>query len=289
MATLQDGSGGAAGPGPPVDPPPAEPSRTAIEDQIRLLRDQVDALQVAAAEKRRPWYVQFSIILSLAAFLVSTASTVRSVVRENASDQSAVRQEVRGLIVDMIEIDGASGDDYRGEQKIEVLLSALAKLENRVKGGLSSQEYVVVADMEALYGDITNAESRYLAAVQAAASEREKALIYARLAGNLLILDGDRRKAHQYSDLAIGFLRGAAADSDSFYLVNALLDSAEAFHLDGDEASKNGRLLEALDVYERLTDPDWTARAAAEIEKRLPEIEVTEPLAALVADRSILH
>lgn len=36
-----------------------------IEAEVKLLRDQVDLLQVAASEKTRPWYLQSSNIVSV--------------------------------------------------------------------------------------------------------------------------------------------------------------------------------------------------------------------------------
>ncbi len=46
-----------------------------LEDRLRLMKAEIDGLQVAAAERNRPWFRQPSIIISVLALVLSLAST----------------------------------------------------------------------------------------------------------------------------------------------------------------------------------------------------------------------
>jgi hypothetical protein len=55
---------------------PAPDPLGGVLSDIKLIRDQVDELQLEAAEKRAPWYKQPSVLISVIALAVSTATTV---------------------------------------------------------------------------------------------------------------------------------------------------------------------------------------------------------------------
>jgi hypothetical protein len=70
----------AAGPGVAQD--------TIVTTQLNLLRDQVDLLQIEAAERKKPWYRDVSTRLSIAALAISTVFSGYSVVQSYQQEQA---------------------------------------------------------------------------------------------------------------------------------------------------------------------------------------------------------
>jgi len=71
-----------------MEPPDLLPDPPVTSADLKLIRDQVDLLQVAAAEKQKPWYKQRPSLASLIALGVSVVTFV-------ISQQGASRQEIR--------------------------------------------------------------------------------------------------------------------------------------------------------------------------------------------------
>lgn len=71
---------------------------TDLEKTIRTIRDEVDALQVASAEKRKPFYQNPSTIISITALLFSFLTTYLSNSRVERQDVQNKRQELRSLL-----------------------------------------------------------------------------------------------------------------------------------------------------------------------------------------------
>ena len=88
----------------PNESSPAEVAPLA--QSVRLLRDQVDALQIAAAEKKTPWYRQMPSLAGLVALLLSITTAVYSGVQGRKQDVQKKRESLRGIVSSLIELQG---------------------------------------------------------------------------------------------------------------------------------------------------------------------------------------
>ncbi len=75
-----------------------------LEDRLDLVRDQVDELQVRAAEPRRRWYRQTPSLPSLLALLLSIATAVYSSYERRQQDVHGKKEELRRLTSSLIDL-----------------------------------------------------------------------------------------------------------------------------------------------------------------------------------------
>src|SRR5438445_2732835 len=125
------------------------------EPPIELLRQRLDALEVAAHEKKKSWYRQASTILSVIALVVSVATTAYT---QFSSSQEAIRskkEELRKLVIGLVEIRQdfmksqplpMSGDSQLLKAKQGVYLQAADRLVLQIPKEVSSYEYTVLAN-----------------------------------------------------------------------------------------------------------------------------------------------
>ena len=103
---------------PPVQPPnaaaPANSAPADLRDTIDLIRDQVDILQVQAAEQQRPWYRQMSTLLSVIALAVSVIFSSLSVYFRQQDKLEADKEHnvsrVRQNVSDLAELQVQQGE-----------------------------------------------------------------------------------------------------------------------------------------------------------------------------------
>lgn len=69
-----------------------------LEERLVTMKREIDALQIASAAKARPWYRDFSTLLSVTALLFSFGTTFVSYHRTEMQDIQSARQELRGLL-----------------------------------------------------------------------------------------------------------------------------------------------------------------------------------------------
>lgn len=104
------------GPAPVEQPRPNEPNAGAqmaasdaawmanADATLKLLNAEVDALQIVAAERARPWYKNAATIISLLAFLFSFGVTLESCTRTRNEDIRARREELRTILQKLTEL-----------------------------------------------------------------------------------------------------------------------------------------------------------------------------------------
>lgn len=66
--------------------------------QVRLIKGEVDALQIAVMKQHTPWYKNIPIIISIIALLFSFGTTFVSYSRTKAQDIQNLRSELRGML-----------------------------------------------------------------------------------------------------------------------------------------------------------------------------------------------
>lgn len=69
-----------------------------LKGQYRILKDEVDSLQISLMKANSPWYKNVSMIISLVALLFSFGTTYVSHKRIEAQDIQSLRAELRGML-----------------------------------------------------------------------------------------------------------------------------------------------------------------------------------------------
>lgn len=122
----------------PNESSPAEVAPLA--QSVRLLRDQVDALQIAAAEKKTPWYRQMPSLAGLIALLLSVTTAVYSGVQGRKQDVQKKRESLRGIVSSLIE---------QGEQQAKLESTEAQKLpaqDREFIGGMINNRRMILAE-----------------------------------------------------------------------------------------------------------------------------------------------
>ncbi|HUJ39554.1 MAG TPA: hypothetical protein VLW54_03330 [Candidatus Acidoferrales bacterium] len=101
-----------------------------IRADIQLLRDQVDELQIAAAEKRKPWHKQPSILISVIALLISTSSGIAGYIVQLQKDDVREKAEklanLQQLTIDIVDTGKQMADlDQKDTAKVAYLTGLL--------------------------------------------------------------------------------------------------------------------------------------------------------------------
>jgi tetratricopeptide (TPR) repeat protein len=168
---------------------------------ISLLRDQVDALQIANAEKRKAWYRQSSAIMSMVALIVSFTFSALSVhfrsVDQRSGDEAAkvtlLRQNIIGLAELSVEMTEASNrlannpalySQLSGNQnaKREMLIEETERLISNLGDRVTSAEYLTFGQQIALDSRFDRANQYFQKALSAAPSDIARVAAYRSLA-----------------------------------------------------------------------------------------------------------
>ena len=153
--------------------PKTDASDTAAE--LKLLRYQVDILQIATAEKKKPWYKQASIIVSVMALLFSFASATYMQIGKNAEETRSQKDELRKILTLVLDLRGdyqnRIGPIQNAEIKEEagtylnakrmIYLQAAELLVAKIPQHVSTSEYHVLA-WEAIYDSNFKQAKKYL-------------------------------------------------------------------------------------------------------------------------------
>jgi hypothetical protein len=69
-----------------------------LDETLESMKKEIDALQIASAERLKPWYRNMSLLVAVIALLFSFGTTYVSYRKSAAQDIQARRQELRGLL-----------------------------------------------------------------------------------------------------------------------------------------------------------------------------------------------
>ena len=196
--------------------------------------DEIDALQIAAQKVIRPWYRDVSVLVSLAAFLVSSLTTAFSYYIANQQQVQNNKAELRNLLqritalnseYDQL-ISGREKSEYSGS-RADAILTELILLANQAdelmeripRGFLSTIEYYSVANAFVKNLNPERAEEMFLKAIEASQTPREKALALRGYANFLMSNGLPERARTAYADAL-----SASRESSSNYTSAVLLD-----------------------------------------------------------------
>ena len=146
-----------------------------LEQKVDLMKREVDALQIAMSERKKPWFKNVSTLLSIIALLFSFGTTFVSYRRTENQDVEGTRQELRGLLQRLAALPKENVDiriKYANDpgsmnivgglinQENELLARQAAELTNKLPVNLvSSTEYYAIALALQNSYDLSGAES----------------------------------------------------------------------------------------------------------------------------------
>ena len=112
-----------------------------LEQSVRLLRDQVDALQIAAAEKKTPWYRQMPSLAGLVALLLSISTAIYSGVQGRKQDVQKKQESLRTIVSSLIDL---SGEQQTRLNSVEA--QKLSTQEREFIGGMINNKRMILAE-----------------------------------------------------------------------------------------------------------------------------------------------
>ncbi len=154
-----------------------------LKAEIKLIRDQVDQLQIAAAEKRKPWHKQRPSLMSLVALAFSIFTFALTQQKASLQEVRSKREELRKLLLELVacretftkELMPLPGDTADQRQSKDagssllnsrraIFLEAAEALADQLSGHVSSSEYNVLANEKLAQADFKKAGSYFLLA-----------------------------------------------------------------------------------------------------------------------------
>lgn len=136
-----------------------------LEKKVRLISKEVDSLQVKILSETKPWYRQASILIALFALVFSFGSTLISNKRAVELDERAMKQELRGLVLQLVQqpLKGIElNEKYKDQplflgnlsglftQESLILAEQASVVTQKIPELVSSAEYATIAN--AFYG-----------------------------------------------------------------------------------------------------------------------------------------
>lgn len=124
--------------------PPTDESFTELAKSLKLVRDQVDELQIQAQEKRKPWYRQTPSLPSLLALLLSIATAFYSAYERQKQDVHGKKEELRRLITGLVDL------NMEGQAKTSTKEAAAISQAERdmITGALNRKRMVYLEDAD---------------------------------------------------------------------------------------------------------------------------------------------
>jgi hypothetical protein len=153
----------------------ADEDREGLSLELRLLRDRVDLLHVAARERPLPWYRDVRGIVSVLALAVSCFGAVYTLVADRATEARVRRHEIKKIIQSLAEMRLTNARDMAvvtdGElrqridnvmlQKQRMLLEAADAIVAEIPDDITAAEYTTLAWENGSARQLT-AKERYL-------------------------------------------------------------------------------------------------------------------------------
>jgi hypothetical protein len=255
------------------------------QSDLKLIRDQVDQLQIHAAEAQKPWYRQSSNVVSLAAVVFSIVSFLISQQQSNAQELRAKHEELRRLLIELISFQeslsaniAAITDPIQREEaggalnsKKLIYLQSAESMADELSSHVSSAEYSTLGRQEMTQSDFRKAERYFLMAPNAANDLISKAMATRDIGEFYFQMSPlrDIEKGRKYFSDAADITK-TATDDYSLYCTGYTYDmwgsfeKLSGFQIDGDQ-----KLALAREYYKKISSQDSLGAWALEaLEKR---------------------
>ena len=203
-----------------------------IEDRLTLVRDEVDTLQTAAAERKKPWFRQTPSLASVLALLVSIGAAVYSAIERRGQDVEQKHNARRGLVTQLLDlpgeyqtkIDSAKGQEPESigaliETERTVIAEAADNLVGQIPNTVTSAEYNFLGRDQLENGGANKAEEYFKQALKVSREPLAK-MIALRNLGDLYAQRGPRQnmdEARKNFQQAVAVLDGEPQDDATAY------------------------------------------------------------------------
>jgi hypothetical protein len=233
---------------------PAQDPLAGIQSDVNLLRNQVDALQIAAAERTTPWYKQASTLISVVALAISTVGGgVSYVIQQHKNrilDHAEKLAALQQLTIDIVEVqkqmldldftkDPSKANNLNGmlNNKREIMVSRATELVDDIPTLVPSEILYTLGSQEQLDGHWKRAEQLFLKALSSHPTD-------------VIELNCRRTLATVYMTPGIGVPNGLRKGREQFQLALNLL----ANHKDETSVSQTGFTYDVWGTMEYLND-----------------------------------
>lgn len=202
-----------------------EQSRSAsidLEQELRTVKAEVDALQIAAMKNDTPWYGNASTLIAAFALLISLGSTIFTYMRSVEQENWALRAELRTLILRLNELPLKNHElqlKYKGNRLVAGDLAGLTNNENLIVASqaaeiigkipwmVSGGEALSVAVALKNSNQLRSSTELLLVALQGRNNTESMVAILRNLAGNNF-LSGNLEEGRKYFQKALNVFRG---------------------------------------------------------------------------------
>src|SRR4051794_24261417 len=155
------------------------------DSSFELLKREVDSIQIHLLASTKPWYRQASTIISLLAFLFSFGTTAISLIRARDQDRHSWKQEIRGLIMQIVDLPLKNAElleknaanplalgsvNATMNQETIILTDQAILAISKIPDLVTSNEYLAVAGALSSIGSLTKANELRVSAIELAES-----------------------------------------------------------------------------------------------------------------------
>lgn len=236
-----------------------------LRQQLDRVKAEVDALQVASAEKRRPQWKQITSIVAVVGVLLTAGTFGYGEWQKRISERRAARVELSELVqrLTAIPLDHARlvaenpATAYSNSSNLvteaRVLTDRALDVMDRLGGQASAAEYFAVANAQ-IYAALPEEAGRTAAqGLDRATTEDHSRLELLRLAAKVAVIEGDRARAERHLEEARQGYRQPydAFHTEWFWAGVAITESDCSSALQHAQAARD----EAARVNRQLSDP----------------------------------
>lgn len=240
------------------------------DPDLAMLKREVDSLQIQLLSTSKPWYKQASTLISLFALIFSSGTSLISWQRVAEQDRQSWKQELRGLIIELVTLPlkGAELNEKYKNQKL--LLGSVSSVLNqqsliladqasvvvqKIPDLVTAQEYLALAGAFHNGGQLERAKAMRDRAIERSSNPIETITALRQL-GGMAFQRGDLAGGRTHFQEALNVFKKSAPDTDAglitftdgytemyFAQVEATATQCKAFEFHIAEARKLGERL----------------------------------------------
>lgn len=140
----------------------------ALEENLLIIKKEVDGLQIQSAEANKPWYLQASIIIAIMAFMFSLGTTAVSYYRTGEQNVLNSRVQLQSLIKELSLFSDRATEIQNQYEKVPHQKAALLVSLNTRNAALAKQAQFTIERLEnSIFGNRNVLSVEYMAVATA--------------------------------------------------------------------------------------------------------------------------
>jgi hypothetical protein len=266
-----------------------------IEEQLATIKAEVDALQIDAVEKSRPWFHNPSIILSVFALVFSFGTTMFSYMKSHEEDIRSNRREVREIIqrITRLPIENFDlSEKYKGNasgealgamisQELLLLSTQAAERVKRFPDSFTSTEYFAIAGALANSGNLNDVPTLLKKAIDLATTANDYS-VACRSYAHLLMIQSKIDEGRTYYAKAVTEVWSKFPSTDQFSRkaleLQGKLNQVNSELTIGDKPAARRCIAEAKSILSSFPESPATGYWARQYESMAKMVEQYAPL-----------